>query len=468
MTELIGQRGEFAPDGPLNEIAFVVGAASVFFALLFLWLGLRQFRKRAILHTMPTTPIAGVFVGDVEIKGVATSPQPVTGFLSGAPCVRYSWGVREHWTRTRQVRRTDSKGNVSHHTETYSGASTVASGSEEALLEVEDPTGRILVHTDGAQIDNQPTFEERVGQDAPLYYDKGPRTMVPGSDGIRTFSEEGITIGVPLYVVGYARERADVVACEIASGGRPGSATSGARARMFLISTRTEGAVASGHGAWGWGLLILGALCMLGLFFVEATFFYRPGAPGVPWTVVGGLLGYFGIFAGAWFVSTYNELIDLRNRVVRASSNIDVQLKRRADLIRNLVRCAAALRDYEATIQKYIAFLRAQAALENRGSASGRAQPALPVIRALVEHYPDLRAGEAFMRLQEELSESEHRIALARDEFNGVATGYNTRIVQFPTRMAAGLALMRRANFFKAESFERAVPPVSAPPATPH
>ena len=84
------------------------------------------------------------------------------------------------------------------------------------------------------------------------------------------------------------------------------------------------------------------------------------------------------------------------------------------------------------------------------------------MIQAIVEAYPDLKSGDVFLRLQAALSDAEQRIAMARDEFNGTAAGYNTRIAQFPGQIVASFALMRRANFFAAASFERLVPRVRA------
>ena len=140
-----------------------------------------------------------------------------------------------------------------------------------------------------------------------------------------------------------------------------------------------------------------------------------------PWYFAIGFASFCMVFALAWFVWMFNELIDLRNRVVRAASNIDVQLKRRADLIRGLIECASAIRDHEGRLQKAIAFLRTQATLDNRKSAHGHAKVAMPMIDAIIEAYPNLKSGEVFLRLQEALSDAEQRIAMARDEFNGTA-----------------------------------------------
>ncbi len=436
--------------------------ACAFFSLLFIFLSLRRFRRRADLRAMPTTPIAGVFVGDVEIKGHAAAHDPVTGYLCEQPCVRYAWSIAEHWTRMRTVMSTDSKGNTTSRIVTDYGSDTVASGSDQCALEVEDETGRILVHWDGAKVEPELIFSQQVDEANPLYYGKGPRGSVDGSDGVRTFVEEGIRLGVPLFVVGYAREREDIIEAEIACGGRKGTTTEGAEARLFLITTRNESAVTSSHGIAGWMYAIVGFIAVASLLFIDSADGGGRLGRQFPWFFGLGAAGYFLIFAIVWFIWMFNEFVDLRNRVVRASSNIDVQLKRRADLIRGLIECAAAIRDHEGRLQKAIAFLRAQSQLEDRKAAHGEAKVAMPMIQAIVEAYPDLKSGDVFLRLQAALSDAEQRIAMARDEFNGTAAGYNTRIAQFPGQIVASFALMRRANFFAAESFERLVPRVRA------
>lgn len=207
--------------------------ASAFFSLLFVFFSLRRFRRRAILRAMPTTPIGGVFVGDVEIKGNAVARNPVIGYLCESPCVCFSWTISEHWTRRRTVTSTDSKGNTTTKVVTDHGSDVVADSLDQTALEVEDDTGRILVHWEGAKVEKETLFYQVVNEGEPLYYGKGPAGSVSGSNGVRTFSEYGIRIGTPLFVVGYARQREDIVDVEIANGGRKGTATEGAEARLF-------------------------------------------------------------------------------------------------------------------------------------------------------------------------------------------------------------------------------------------
>lgn len=427
-------------------------------AVLMGWLALRRFRRRAILRAMPTTPIAGAFVGEIEIQGKAAPSEPVIAYLSHLQCACYSWTVSEHWTRTRVVTVRDSKGRTSTRVVTEHGEDVIASGGDRATLEVEDETGRIRVLWDGASIDQCQLLNCDVEQDDPLYYGKAPRMSVAGSDGVRTFSEVGIPVGTKLYVVGFAREREDIVDLEIAAGGRKGTATQGATARMFVISNRTEQAITAGHGWAGWIHWVLGLVAICGTVLCDFSQNPQARLTQFPWTAFLAVTGYLLAFGIAWALSTLNELIDVRNRVRRASSNIDVQLKRRADLIRGVVECVVGMRSHERSLQESVAMLRAQASVVSRLESKVTPKAVGPTCLALAEGFPSLVASEVFLGLQRTLADSEARIALARDEFNGNVRGYNTRIAVFPASLVAQAARMGPARFFEAESFARAVP----------
>ncbi len=153
---------------------------------------------------------------------------------------------------------------------------------------------------------------------------------------------------------------------------------------------------------------------------------------------------------GGWVWMVYNSLVGLRLRVQQAWSLIDVQLKRRADLIPALAACLHGYRAHEAKVQVAIAELRAQAA------AGGRVNAVTPTLMALQEAYPDLRAQESFRELQANLVETEQRIALARNYYNDSATFHNTRLERVPDRYVANLLKLQPASLFAATGFERA------------
>jgi hypothetical protein len=165
---------------------------------------------------------------------------------------------------------------------------------------------------------------------------------------------------------------------------------------------------------------------------------------------------YLGVWMLAWVWNVFNDLIGLRNRVREGWSLIDVQLKRRHDLIPNLVRIVSALRDHEQLVQGQLAALRAQGAATMPGQQGADPMAIKPALLALQEKYPVLKAMPAFLSLQKSLVETEERIALARDYYNNIATNFNTRIEQMPYRLVSLLALMRRFELLTAQDFERA------------
>jgi hypothetical protein len=170
---------------------------------------------------------------------------------------------------------------------------------------------------------------------------------------------------------------------------------------------------------------------------------------------------YLGAWALAWVWNVFNDIIGLRNRVREGWALIDIQLKRRHDLIPNLVRIVAALRDHEGALQAQLAALRAQGAATMPGQPGADPMALKPALVAVQEKYPVLKAMGAFQKLQEQLVETEERIALARDYFNNIATHFNTRIEQIPERYVCALAAMRPFPLLSALDFERAAVEVS-------
>jgi LemA protein len=172
-----------------------------------------------------------------------------------------------------------------------------------------------------------------------------------------------------------------------------------------------------------------------------------------------------------WFVGTYNGLVSFRNEVKNAWAQIDVQLKRRHDLIPNLVETARGYMQHERGTLEAVTQARnvAQAA---RSSAGGAASPeaakaeqalssALGQFLVVVERYPDLKANQNFLALQEELSSTENKIGFARQFYNDQVMQYNTRIQSVPANIVAGMFHFAAMDLFelKAEA-EREAPQV--------
>jgi LemA protein len=164
-----------------------------------------------------------------------------------------------------------------------------------------------------------------------------------------------------------------------------------------------------------------------------------------------------------WVVGAYNSLVSLKNQVLNAWKQIDVQLKRRHDLIPNLVNTVKGAMDFErSTLDAVIsARNRAVSATGVRQTAQAEGELTQARLFALTEAYPDLKATGNVAALQEELTSTENKIGFARQLYNDVATQYNTKQMQFPTNLIAGLAKASPAELWEIEdAAERAVPVV--------
>lgn len=416
--------------------------------LLCLWANLRELRRARLLADSPTSKALGVFVGMAELKGSAESPDPFTSFLAGRSCVHYRWTVEEHWSRTVTETVTDSKDNTTTRTRTESGWRTVAKGGESAPFYLQDETGIVRVCPDGAQLETETWFDETVGRGEPLYYAKGPAESVAHSDHRRRFRERGIPLHATLYVIGPARERGDIVAPEIAAA---------RGAELFLISTRGEERVRAAMGRWAWFWGTLGFAVAWVPYFVAAVQARDSIVePKISLIVLPMTFLAVGWIAG-WVWMVHNSIVGLRQRVRQGWSLIDVQLRRRHDLIPLLVTALAGLSSHEQEVQVALARLRAQLQATAPGVAGADFAALAATLRAVAEKYPQLTAQEGFSRLQRELIETEQRVALARGYYNDIATEFATRLEAVPDRWVAALRGMRPEPLLLAGDFERAV-----------
>jgi LemA protein len=167
---------------------------------------------------------------------------------------------------------------------------------------------------------------------------------------------------------------------------------------------------------------------------------------------------------GIWIIATYNALTALRLRIQNAWKQIDVQLKRRYDLIPNLVETVKGYMQYEQdTLQRVIeARSRAMAStgVKEAAEAQNVLTQSLGKIFALMENYPELKANKNVSDLQEELTTTENQIAFARQYYNDLVTQYNTRQQVFPSNMLAGFFGFRPSEFFEVAEAEKALPRV--------
>src|ERR1700686_1700933 len=174
-----------------------------------------------------------------------------------------------------------------------------------------------------------------------------------------------------------------------------------------------------------------------------------------------------------WLVLTYNGLVTLRNRTQEAWSEIDVELKRRHDLIPNLVRTVQGYVGHQRGNLEAVTNARAAAVSAGAtgdpakiGAAENMLSQSLRSLFAVTENYPDLKAIAAFTNLQETLTATEDKIEFSRRFYNGNVRDYNIKLQTLPTSLIAGALGFKPFGFFQADDADRAVPQVNFGPPT--
>jgi len=164
-------------------------------------------------------------------------------------------------------------------------------------------------------------------------------------------------------------------------------------------------------------------------------------------------------------VQIYNSLVQLRNQVKNAWSQIDVQLKRRHDLIPNLIETVKGYMTHERDTLENITKARSAAvdasSVADKSKAETELSGALQKFNLVVENYPDLKANQNFLALQEELTSTENKISFARQSYNDQVLFYNNKIEMFPSNILAGMFKFLKEEFFEIEvEAERETPKV--------
>ena len=167
-----------------------------------------------------------------------------------------------------------------------------------------------------------------------------------------------------------------------------------------------------------------------------------------------------------WFVIIYNSLVRLKNLVEEGWSGIDVQLKRRADLIPNLIETVKGYMGHERELLEKVTELRSKAMkaekVGEKAKLEGELSRSLVNVLAVAENYPDLKANQNFLDLQEQLAKIEDEIQMARRYYNGTVRNLNIKIESFPSNIVANLFHFTKAEFFEVEDeADRKVPKVS-------
>ncbi len=184
--------------------------------------------------------------------------------------------------------------------------------------------------------------------------------------------------------------------------------------------------------------------------------------------IIFGIIAAVVVVIGLWLILTYNGLIRSRNQVDEAWSDIDVQLKRRYDLIPNLIETCKGYAKHENETFQQVTEARANAIKAEQagdtkklGEAENMLTGALKSLFAVAENYPELKANENFLQLQDELSDTENKIQASRRFYNGNVRDFNTKVQVFPTNLIAGMLGFKDYEFFEiGEEEERENPQV--------
>jgi len=165
------------------------------------------------------------------------------------------------------------------------------------------------------------------------------------------------------------------------------------------------------------------------------------------------------------FIGSYNSLVSMREGVNEKLSTIDVLLKRRADLIPNLVSTVKGYAKHESDAIDAVSEARTKYASSGttaeKAEADAEMSSAISRLLMVAENYPDLKADANFRQLSDEIAGTENRISVARQDYNSVAKEYNTKIIRFPSNIIAGMFGLEKVEYFEAAETDKAVPQVN-------
>ncbi|MDO5554818.1 MAG: LemA family protein [Planctomycetia bacterium] len=403
----------------MEVLAVFAGISAVFFFLIAL-----HFCKTAhLMNDLPTSKAQGVFIGVVELAGTAECQEgeaivsPVTKIDS----VCYRSVVEEEWGRWETELSSDGKGGFTTGTSWKTGWTPLSTAQDQLPhFYLKDDTGIIRIVPTGAELEQCEYINRICEPEDLLYYSQGFPDPIVDTTHKRRFREFGIPLHQKIYVVGRARVREDVVAAEIAAD---------PESPLFMISVQNEEKLASYYedNSRIQFILMLVSVCCMGLFCTSDILLALVS------TMFAALF-----WTGCWTWFRYRDMVRMKNRVKRALANLDVEFKRRYDLIPQLAAVVSGMNRHETTVTRLLSILRAQG--ETLPTDFAYLEAVAPRLNALVERYPELRANELFLNLHKNLRDTETRIALAKNYYNTVAEYNNNYIKMFPDFLFAWLA----------------------------
>lgn len=448
------------------ESAAVVGAAMfsspqdllmtalvVTLVVVFIGVGYTAFFKKRLIENVPTSKCQGVTIGLNELKGKVNCQGPLTSFLSERPAVYYSYTVKEQWKK-RVVQDGKSK--------TKTGWKTIDSGTEMTPFFLHDNTGKIRVNPRGAEFHGDQVINRKCRRMDPMYYGKGPRKAIANSTGRRRFRETIIGNGSNAYVMGTVglQQNPDIVRPEVHDD---------EFGEAYLIASKSEDELIKKFGRkstfsflGSWITAAAGPHLFLLLAYEENVPEASQEAAMVLSIALAALVPL--VIAGLYAKTLFNGLVDLRNRVRRAWAMLDVEFKRRHDLIPNLVNVVKSVASHEREVLESVVRSRQRVQMSDQPDGEQARQVAqainqqsagLQQLFAVAEDYPELKSDGAFQKLMSELKRCEDKIALARQFYNDSVECVNNRVGTFPDMLFAGLAGAKEEDYLEFQSFEK-------------
>lgn len=388
--------------------ASIMGGIGLLGAALLGVAGIRRIKTKRWIENIPTVKVKGAVYGINEITGKATMPQdssPLLGPLSGQPCVAYRYLVKE---------------------KRHSGKKTewvvITDERRQTPFICKDNEGAVAVIPDNSELIFKTSSRKRQGN--------------------REYSEKRIPLGSDIYLLGSAvinPETHDSLI--IAKGDDP--------KMPFIISDYSEDVIIASKAAAGFLMVNLGFNFFMLAGFSLAGFKGGFGATSYMTAALTPVI-YLLLFMIAVM---YNDMIFLRRRCDSMWANIDVALKKRFDLLPQLVNAAKGYLSHESSLNENIAAIRSSAAALTPGQAADRTtaeNQTFNQIAGLVEKYPDLKANGLMISLMKRTRDLEDEVALMREGYNHAVEIYNTRIAKIPEIILAKFFKLQPRTFFQA------------------
>lgn len=413
-------------------MTFVLIPIFISLASLFWWRSVVLFKRT--VEDVPTSKVKGVFFGLNEVKGSVKSDAPLQTYLTEKPSVWYEWSISEHWKKTERYK--DKDGN--RKTRTKRGWRKVDSGGDFQSFFLKDETGELLIEPEGAKVDAPSTMSFSCSPTDPLYYGKGPDRAIANSTHRRRFSERSLTPNDELYILGPAKLRQEVAKPMIAQS---------KEAQYYFISNKSESQIIRSKNVWAFIIILFSFVAALVVPVVaisvetgvepQEAMLENPG-----WIFLSGLV-FLAVASLFYLTILYNGLIRVRNRLIHAMGLIEIQLKRRHDLIPRLLKCVKGIASYETEVQELVASFRSSGASgtsREAGEVAEKINQGAGLVRGLFvlsENYPDLSADQNYASFMKELLDTEDRIALAREFYNDSLLALQDRLLTFPDVLVA-------------------------------